>query len=82
MSALWTAEELQALFGTGYDITGLSIDTRTLRPGDLFVALQGERDGHDFVAAAFEKGAAAALVSRPVDGPHILVPDVLKEVGS
>ncbi|EKN00089.1 UDP-N-acetylmuramoyl-tripeptide--D-alanyl-D-alanine ligase [Acidocella sp. MX-AZ02] len=78
MSALWTAEELQVLFGAGYDITGLSIDTRTLRPGDLFVALQGERDGHDFVAAAFAKGAAAALVSRPVEGPHILVPDVLK----
>ncbi|MEW5887507.1 MAG: UDP-N-acetylmuramoyl-tripeptide--D-alanyl-D-alanine ligase [Pseudomonadota bacterium] len=43
--------------------TGVSTDTRTLAPGQLFVALRGERfDGHDFVAAAFDKGAAAALV--------------------
>jgi UDP-N-acetylmuramyl pentapeptide synthase len=43
--------------------TGVSIDTRTLQPGDLFVALKAARDGHDFVAQALAKGAAAALVS-------------------
>lgn len=46
-------------------ITGVSIDTRTLQPGDLFVALAGDqRDGHEFVETAFQKGAAAALVNR------------------
>jgi UDP-N-acetylmuramoyl-tripeptide--D-alanyl-D-alanine ligase len=77
MNALWTASELAALFGQGWDVTGISIDTRTLKPGDLFVALQGERDGHDFVAAAFSKGAAAALVSREMPGNVLLVDDTL-----
>ena len=45
-------------------ITGFSIDTRTLAPGDVFVALKVERDGHEFVPAAFARGAAAALVGR------------------
>jgi UDP-N-acetylmuramoyl-tripeptide--D-alanyl-D-alanine ligase len=45
--------------------TGYSIDSRTLRPGDLFFAIRGERfDGHDFVAAALERGACAAVVAR------------------
>ena len=62
---------------------GVSIDTRTLQPGDLFVALKDVRDGHDFVAQALEKGAAAALVSRVPEGlssgaPLLVVPDVLK----
>ncbi len=80
MSALWTADELKAVLGVaqGWDVFGISIDTRTLQPGDLFVALQGERDGHDFVEAAFAKGAVAALVSRPMAGNTILVPDTLK----
>ncbi|MFZ0286459.1 MAG: Mur ligase domain-containing protein, partial [Terriglobales bacterium] len=44
---------------------GYSIDSRTLRPGDLFFAVKGERtDGHDFVAQALEKGAVAAVVRR------------------
>src|SRR5215472_6995132 len=81
---LWTAEEAAAATGgqtTGrWSATGVSIDTRTLAKGDLFVALQGERDGHDFVAAALEKGAAAAMVShRPesvgMDAPLLIVAD-------
>jgi hypothetical protein len=59
----------------------VSIDTRTLQPGDLFVALKDVRDGHDFVAQALAKGAAAALVSRIPEGvpdaPLLIVPDVL-----
>jgi UDP-N-acetylmuramoyl-tripeptide--D-alanyl-D-alanine ligase len=60
----------------------VSIDTRSLAPGDLFVALTAARDGHDFVAAALEQGAAAALVSRRPEGvapdaPLLVVPDVL-----
>ena len=42
---------------------GFSIDTRSLEPGDVFVALKDARDGHEFVAAAFKAGAAAAIVS-------------------
>lgn len=60
--------------------TSVSVDTRTLPPGALFVALKGpNHDGHDFVAAAFEKGAAAAVVERPVEapGPLHIVPDAL-----
>lgn len=50
--------------------TGVSTDTRAMAPGTLFVALKGERfDGHTFVAAALERGAAGVLISRPVDRP-------------
>jgi UDP-N-acetylmuramoyl-tripeptide--D-alanyl-D-alanine ligase len=50
---------------------GVSIDTRTLRPGDLYVAIRGDRlDGHEFVAEALEKGACGAVVSRPVLTPR------------
>ena len=78
--SLWTAAELVAVFGVAqaWDVTGISIDTRILQPGDLFVALVGERDGHDFVETAFAKGAAAALVSRPMAGNAIVVDDTLK----
>jgi len=65
---LWTAgEAARATGGTAigdWSASGVSIDTRTLEAGDLFVALKGERDGHEFVAAALEKRAAAALVNR------------------
>jgi UDP-N-acetylmuramoyl-tripeptide--D-alanyl-D-alanine ligase len=65
-------------------VTGVSIDTRSLAPGQLFVAIAGERaDGHSFLGAAFAAGAPAALVSRPGDlpagaaGPLLLVDDVV-----
>ncbi len=62
-------------------ITGVSKDTRTLTPGDLYIALRGENfDGHDFVAAAFSKGAAGALVDdgfQGLEGPLLQVPDTL-----
>ena len=84
---LWSAAE--AVRATGglsnvpWDADGVSIDTRTLQPGDLFVALTDIRDGHDFVAQALEKGAAAALVSRRPNGisknaPLLVVDDVLR----
>ena len=67
MSQLWTAEELVEATGGTLDVpfgaNGVSIDTRTIRAGDLFVALLGEgRDGHGFVADALAKGAAGAMV--------------------
>src|SRR5215470_6276494 len=56
--------------------TGYSVDSRTLQPGDLFFALRGpNHDGHDHVAAAFERGAIAAVVDRPLPGATIRVTD-------
>ena len=55
---------------------GAGNDTRTLKPGQLFIVLQGARDGHDFIPAAMEKGAGAVLCSRKVgDYPAIFVED-------
>ncbi len=56
-------------------VSSYSIDTRTLAPGALFVALRAERDGHDFVADALDKGAAGALVSRAVEGVGLVLVD-------
>ncbi len=76
---LWRADELEAVFGvSAWPVTGISIDTRTLQPGDLFVALAGARDGHEFCADALAQGAAACLVSRPMAGKTIMVPDTLQ----
>ena len=86
MTALWTAEDIEKATGgratSSFDAQGVSIDTRTLRPGDLFVALTDVRDGHDFVSVALKNGAAGALVSRIPKGvsdeaPLIVVDDVL-----
>ncbi len=63
---------------------GVSIDSRTLLPGNLFIAIKGEQfDGHDFIANAVQKGATAALVSRQMDVsiPQIQVPDTLEALG-
>ncbi len=84
---LWTQAELEAatggrLIGAARPIEGASIDTRTLQPGDLFFAIRGEaRDGHDFVRAALEKGAGAAVVAQSradelsAFGPVLAVPE-------
>ncbi|KPP92073.1 MAG: UDP-N-acetylmuramoyl-tripeptide--D-alanyl-D-alanine ligase MurF [Rhodobacteraceae bacterium HLUCCA08] len=82
---LWTSAEAAAATGgratADWTATGVSIDTRSLVPGDLFVALKAARDGHDFVAQALADGAAAALVCRIPEGvapdaPLLLVDDV------
>ena len=66
---LWTDKQISAATqgqcSVPFAVSGVSIDTRSLESGDLFVALLGEgRDGHDFVDAAFAAGASAALVGR------------------
>ncbi|MEL6643987.1 MAG: UDP-N-acetylmuramoyl-tripeptide--D-alanyl-D-alanine ligase [Pseudomonadota bacterium] len=85
MTALWTAQDAAAATGgrttADWRATGVSIDTRTIEPGELFVALTDIRDGHDFVADALAKGASAALVARVPDGvsadaPLLIVDDV------
>ena len=70
-------------------VSGVSIDTRTLQPGDLFFAIQGDHsNGHDHVAAAFEKGAAAAVVDEAhaaalfTSGPLYIVHDTLAALQS
>ena len=81
MTALWTADALLAATGgvmaTPFEVTGISIDTRSLQPGDLFVALQGETDGHVHVAEALRRGAAGALVHQDMNGPVLRVPDTM-----
>ena len=78
--ALWDAVEIaRAVRGVAvgqFQVSGVEIDSRDVVPGDLFFALKGEAmDGHKFVPMAFARGAAAVVVDRPVDGPHILVDD-------
>jgi UDP-N-acetylmuramoyl-tripeptide--D-alanyl-D-alanine ligase len=82
MSALWTAEAAARATGGAvagdWRATGVSIDSRTLAPGELFVALEDVRDGHDFVADALARGAPAAMVARPpagVEPSRLLVVD-------
>jgi UDP-N-acetylmuramoyl-tripeptide--D-alanyl-D-alanine ligase len=79
---LWTSDEAEAATlghaSKAFSVNGLSIDTRTLKAGDLFVALRGARDGHDFVNAAFDAKAGAALVSGKLEnanGPLLSVAD-------
>ncbi|GEO12794.1 UDP-N-acetylmuramoylalanyl-D-glutamyl-2,6-diaminopimelate--D-alanyl-D-alanine ligase [Microvirga aerophila] len=87
---LWTLDEIVtatgARVGSGFShASGASIDTRTLNRGDLYFAIKGDvHDGHDFVPAALEKGASAAVVSedkaQEFEGSDrlIVVPDVLE----
>jgi len=84
--SLWRAQDAAAATGgvatCDWQASGISIDTRSLQPGDLFIALAATRDGHDFVAQALAKGAAAALVTHrpsdvPEDAPLLVVPDVM-----
>ncbi len=85
---LWTFDELAKATGgtlTGVSegasrqATGVNFDSRALQAGDVFLALKGVRDGHDFVPQAFQSGAAIAVTRRPIEGgPCLLVPDVQK----
>jgi len=84
MTALWTSDEILAatggtLHGAAFAASGVTFDSREVEHGWLFVAMPGTvADGHDYVAKALAAGAAATLVSKPVEGPHILVADVPK----
>lgn len=80
MTALWTSTAIQAATAgkasADFEVNGVAFDSREIGPGDLFIALKGENsDGHLHVDQAFSLGAAGAIVSQPVDGPHILVSD-------
>jgi UDP-N-acetylmuramoyl-tripeptide--D-alanyl-D-alanine ligase len=84
--SLWTLDDMAAAMratragALPREIPGLSIDTRTIKPGEAFFAIQGEnRDGHDFVEAALKAGAGLAVISRakqadmPKDAPLLVV---------
>src|SRR3954452_11518307 len=80
MSALWTSDEICAATGGAasarFEVAGVTFDSREIGPGDLFIAMPGTvYDGHKFVDTAFAAGAAGAIVSQPVGGPHVLVQD-------
>jgi len=90
---LWTADELKAALGADCSgampqgANGVSIDTRTLQRGDLFVAIRGERtDGHQYIEQAFEAGAALAVVEDGYDtvspGPLLRVADTLEALNA
>jgi len=79
MNSLWTAADAAAATGgvstVDWVATGVSIDSRTIAAGDLFVALRGpNHDGHNFVKTALERGAAAALIDRDIPGVTTTAP--------
>ncbi|MBI3447182.1 MAG: UDP-N-acetylmuramoylalanyl-D-glutamyl-2,6-diaminopimelate--D-alanyl-D-alanine ligase [Magnetospirillum sp.] len=85
---LWTSSEAAAATagtpsGSMWEAAGVSIDSRTVAPGDLFIALEGpNHDGHDHVAAALAAGASAAIIHKlpqgvPADAPLLLVKDTM-----
>tara|TARA_Y100000589_G_scaffold308872_1_gene325814 strand:- start:1364 stop:2743 length:1380 start_codon:yes stop_codon:yes gene_type:complete len=85
--SLWKSQDAAQATGgkntLSWSATGVSIDTRTIQPGDLFVALKADRDGHEFLNNAFDNGAVAALVDHiPEDFdtsfPLLVVPDVME----
>lgn len=80
-AAAWCGGKIDARYK---DITffGANNDTRKIKEGQLFVALQGARDGHDFIPDAIEKGAAAVLCTHcEGDYPAIVVPDTRLALG-
>ena len=83
MSVLWTSAEIVEATGGSvhgdFEVSGVTFDSREVRPGDLFVAMPGTvHDGHEFVAGAIAAGAAGAIVSQPIDAPHVLVEDTAR----
>lgn len=87
MSLLWDRAGLCAATGgtlaVETAVTGVSIDSRSIGPGELFVALRDARDGHDFVADALARGAVAAMVDRdppgvPARAPLLRVTETLQ----
>jgi UDP-N-acetylmuramoyl-tripeptide--D-alanyl-D-alanine ligase len=91
MSALWTLDAFKAAAGArlsgapGQQIGGISIDSRTIAPGEAFFAIKGDRvDGHEYVQNALARGAALAVVAEdrlaavPEGAPLAVVPDVLE----
>ena len=73
---LWTSSDIAKAVGgqaSGeFSVSGLSIDTRTIEAGDLFVPLKDIRDGHDFISMAMEKDAGGTLSEKPTSGLSLI----------
>jgi UDP-N-acetylmuramoyl-tripeptide--D-alanyl-D-alanine ligase len=85
LTAQWIADAVAGVLVADGDtlVTSVVKDSRDATPGALYVAFVGEHvDGHDYVDKAFAAGGTLALVSRTVDGPHILVDDVTAALGA
>ena len=79
-AALWSSDEIARITGgrasAAFQVSGVEMDSRDIRGGDLFIALKGEAmDGHRVLDPAFANGAAAAITDRPIPQPHVLVAD-------
>lgn len=79
---LWTSAAIAAATGgtasAEFSADGVTFDSREVESGDLFIALKGEAtDGHLYLDQAFARGAAGAIVSKPVAHPHVLVRDTM-----
>ncbi len=84
VTAQWIAEVTGGVLAAdpGIEVTSVSQDSRTCRPGSLYVAFPGENaDGHEFVGSAAGEGAVLHLVTRAVDAPHVLVVDATVALG-
>jgi len=79
MSELWTAEDIAKAVGGkasgDWAVSGISIDSRSIEDGDLFVPLKDVRDGHDFIPMALESGAGGVLSEKDVSGNNVRVVD-------
>ncbi len=84
IAPLWTSAEIEAatggrLSGAPFEVVGITYNSREIVPGDLFLALKGARDGHEFAALAFAAGASGAITEHPVEGgPSVVVADTLR----
>ena len=82
MPDLWTSDDIAKATGGkasgAWSVGGVSIDSRSVKAGDLFVPLKDARDGHEFIPMAFENGAGGALSERDIDGNIIAVSDSLE----
>lgn len=86
MSELWAASDIAKAVGgkasADWSVSGVSIDSRSLEKGDLFVPLKDARDGHDFIDMALENGAGGTLSEKDVSGNHVRVDDTLTALRS
>ncbi len=82
MSELWTAADIAKATGgkasADWSVSGVSIDSRSLQEGDLFVPLKDARDGHEFIPMAQDNGAAGVLTEKDMSGNAVKVDDTFQ----
>ena len=82
MSELWTAADIAKATGgkasADWSVSGVSIDSRSLQEGDLFVPLKDARDGHEFISMAQDNGAGGVLTEKDMSGNAVKVDDTFQ----